>query len=129
MYSSVVSAMDQKDGKEVAIKVVRSNETMFTAGRKEIEVATPPPALHQQWILFEMLVHVSSSAFFGFRKRPVACDALTAVYYTDRVLVPSFSRGPTRANPAPETLIAGVEATRAGGPRGQEAHLQAALEL
>ncbi|KAJ1495623.1 kinase-like domain-containing protein [Baffinella frigidus] len=38
VYSSVVSAMDQKDGKEVAIKVVRSNETMFTAGRKEIEV-------------------------------------------------------------------------------------------
>jgi hypothetical protein len=38
VYSSVVSAMDQKDGKEVAIKVVRSNETMFNAGRKEIEV-------------------------------------------------------------------------------------------
>jgi len=39
VYSTVVSATDQKGGgQEVAIKIVRSNETMHTAGKKEIEV-------------------------------------------------------------------------------------------
>mmetsp|Transcript_74394 Transcript_74394/g.198795 ORF Transcript_74394/g.198795 Transcript_74394/m.198795 type:complete len:597 (-) Transcript_74394:1452-3242(-) len=38
VYSSVVSAIDQTTGNEVAIKIVRSNETMTQSGRKEIEV-------------------------------------------------------------------------------------------
>ena len=38
VYSTVLSATDQQTGREVAIKVVRSNETMTTAGRKEIEI-------------------------------------------------------------------------------------------
>ena len=41
VYSTVVSATDQKNnGEEVAIKVVRSNETMHNAGKKEIAVLT-----------------------------------------------------------------------------------------
>ena len=41
MYSTVISATDQKGGgQEVAIKIVRSNETMTNAGKKEIEVLT-----------------------------------------------------------------------------------------
>ncbi len=38
VYSTVLSASDQQNGREVAIKIVRSNETMTTAGRKEIEI-------------------------------------------------------------------------------------------
>jgi len=38
VYSTVISAEDVKESREVAIKVVRSNETMYNAGRKEIEV-------------------------------------------------------------------------------------------
>ena len=38
VYSTVLSAADQQTGREVAIKVVRSNETMTTAGKKEIEI-------------------------------------------------------------------------------------------
>ena len=38
VYSTVLSATDQQTGREVAIKIVRSNETMTCAGRKEIEI-------------------------------------------------------------------------------------------
>jgi serine/threonine-protein kinase PRP4 len=38
VYSTVLSAADQQTSREVAIKVVRSNETMTSAGKKEIEI-------------------------------------------------------------------------------------------
>ena len=41
VYSTVVSASDEMEGNmEVAIKLIRSNETMYKAGRKEIEILT-----------------------------------------------------------------------------------------
>lgn len=40
MFSSVVKALDISDnaGREVAIKVIRSNETMYKAGQKELQI-------------------------------------------------------------------------------------------
>ncbi|EKX39685.1 hypothetical protein GUITHDRAFT_76197 [Guillardia theta CCMP2712] len=38
VYSTVLSAQDQKENREVAIKMIRSNETMYNAGKKEIDV-------------------------------------------------------------------------------------------
>ncbi|KAG0308653.1 U4/U6 small nuclear ribonucleoprotein prp4 [Dissophora globulifera] len=39
VFSSVVKARDSKDGEaEVAIKILRSNETMYKAGKKELDI-------------------------------------------------------------------------------------------
>ncbi len=38
MFASVVRARDTKTDHDVAIKIIRSNETMFKAGKKEIEI-------------------------------------------------------------------------------------------
>lgn len=39
MFSSVVRAKDrEQDGKEVAIKIIRSQETMYKAGQKEVQI-------------------------------------------------------------------------------------------
>lgn len=36
VYSSVVRAKDEKTNEEVAIKLIRSNETMYKSGQKEV---------------------------------------------------------------------------------------------
>ncbi|KAK9468231.1 kinase-like domain-containing protein, partial [Lipomyces arxii] len=38
MFSTVVKAVDNVDGREVAIKIVRSNEVMYKAGIKEVAI-------------------------------------------------------------------------------------------
>ena len=39
MFSTVIRALDTKNGNvEVAIKVIRSNETMYKAGQKEMKI-------------------------------------------------------------------------------------------
>jgi serine/threonine-protein kinase PRP4 len=38
MFASVVRARDNKTGHDVAIKIIRNNESMFKAGKKEIEI-------------------------------------------------------------------------------------------
>lgn len=38
VFSSVVKAVDQTGGTEVAIKILRNNETMYKAGKKELDI-------------------------------------------------------------------------------------------
>lgn len=38
VFSSVVKARDTKDGNDVAIKIIRNNETMYRAGMKELNI-------------------------------------------------------------------------------------------